>query len=221
MRVRAGRAVPLAGVMLGLVVGVAVASTTARAKAASTTVAARGVLRRDDLGPGFSQKTPAPKHPTALGCRSNRKILAADGSPTWSQPGNGAFVSNASYGFVSATAARTAWSHETLAVIGHCLERQLDEGSGHGVSLAASGVRQLAAPRLPGSLSGVQLRRYRVVGTASGDGQQLPVTLDVILAERGEWIGEDQFSAIDALPAAAAERSALVDQLRQLVAGKH
>jgi hypothetical protein len=231
MTTRIGRALPLAALLVGL--GTAVAGTSpgaaaasptaqsraaARAKAAASAVAIKGTLRRSDLGTGFSQATPAPKRPAELACTANRNILAAEGSPTWSQAEGQSFVSNDSYGLGSAAAARAQWSHDTLAPLGRCLERQLAEGSGHGVKLTASGVRQLPPPTLPSGLGTVQLRRYRVSGTASGDGQQLPVTLDVILVSRGAWIGEDQFSAINTVPGAGVERRVLVNQVRRVLA---
>lgn len=188
---------------------------------AATASARRALVRRSDLGAGWSAISAAPPRAASLTCAADRDVLAAVASATWSQRSAAVFVSGTSYGYASGAAERRAWRRTATGGMGRCLERLLAAGSGHGVQLRASGVRRLAALHLaPGAL-GVAVRRYRVSGTASGDGQQASVTLDVVLLAAGTWIAEDEFSATGAPPADALEARIAGAQARRRRSGSH
>ncbi len=204
--------------------GVTAAGATAPARPspaarAAAAVARQGLLRRSDLGAGWSTTTAAPKDATDLACASNRSILASDASSTWSQQAT-AFASGTSYGFASVAAQRRAWGQTATAAMGRCLERQLQQGSSHGVVLRATGVRRLSAPRLPSGAPRVAIRRYEVAGTASGAGQESSVTLDVIVVAYRTWIGEDEFSAADSPPPPAVQARVVAAQARRTAIGR-
>ncbi len=169
---------------------------------AAAALARRGLMGRSDLGVGWSRTTPAPKNPSSLTCGSDPGVLAAVASATWSQTGATAFASAASYGFADVARQRRAWRATAARAMGPCLEHLLQAGSGHGVQLRATGVRPLPALRIGDAAAGASVRRYEVSGTASGAGQDVPVTLDVVLVSQGTWIGEDEFSAAGSTPSA-------------------
>jgi hypothetical protein len=182
---------------------------------AATASARRALLRRSDLGAGWAAVNPAPARAAALSCAADRSVLAKVASATWSQRSAGVFVSGTSYGYANGAAERRAWARTAVGGMGHCLERLLADGSGHGVRLRASGVRRLAAPHLAAGAHRVAVRRYRVSGVASGSGQQTSVALDVILVAVGTWIAEDEFTAAGASPAAALEARVAGLQVRR------
>jgi hypothetical protein len=188
-----------------------------RAVRAATASARRALVRRSDLGAGWSAVTAAPPRAASLTCAADRTVLAAVASATWSQPSSDVFVSGASYGYKSGAAERRAWARTATGGMGRCVERLLADGSGHGVRLRASGVRRLAAPDLAPGAHGVAVRRYRVWGEASGNGQQTTVALDVVLVAAGTWIAEDEFSAAEALAPDALEARIAGAQVRRIM----
>jgi hypothetical protein len=181
---------------------------------AATASARRALLRRSDLGTGWSAVSAAPPRAASLTCARDRSALAAVASATWSQRSSGVFASGASYGYADGAAERRAWARTANGGMGRCLERLLADGSGHGVRLRASGVQRLAAAQ---GVRGVTVRRYRVSGVASGNGQQTSVVLDVVLLSAGNWIAEDEFTAADASPADALEARVARVQVRRAV----
>ena len=184
---------------------------------AATASARRVLVRRSDLGAGWSAASPAPPRAASLTCAADRSVLAAAASATWSQRSAGVFASGTSYGYANGAAERHAWARTAGGGMGHCLETLLADGSGHGVQLHASGVRRLAAPHLSAGAHGAAVRRYRVSGTATGNGQQTSVTLDVVLVAAGAWIAEDEFTAAGASPADGLEARVARQQLRRVV----
>jgi hypothetical protein len=190
------RPASLAGAV-ALAIAVAPASATAgnRGSPSPATVAARaGLVRRADLGRGWSQTNVAPHSAAALTCATDRAIGASLASATWASSDTTEFLSGTSYGFSGRVQQQRAWRTTSTAAMGRCLKRQFAESSSHGVALVATGVRRVSAPRWRGAPPGASLRAYLVAGTASGAGQQLGVTLEVVLVGDGAWIGEDELS---------------------------
>jgi hypothetical protein len=186
----------------------------------ATASAHRALLRPSDLGAGRSSVTAAPPRTASLTCATDRSALAAASTTTWSQRSSGVFVSGTSYGYASGAQERRAWARTATGAMRHCLERRLADGSAHGVRLRASGVRRLPAPHLGHGAQGVAVRRYRVSGVASGNGQQTSVTLDVVLLGAGTWIAEDEFTAAVAPPAAALEVRVAGAQARRAIGSR-
>ena len=187
---------------------------------AATASARRALLRRSDLGAGWSAISAAPARAASLTCTADRSVLAAVASATWSQRSAGVFVSGTSYGYASGAQERRAWARTATGAMGRCLERLLADGSGHGFRLRAGSVRRLAAPHLAPGAHGVAARRYRVSGVASGNGQQTSVALDVVLVAAGTWIAEDEFTAAGAAPAAGLEARVTGQQVRRLMSSR-
>ena len=183
----------------------------------ATASARRALLRRSDLGGGWSMVSAAPPRAASLTCAADRSVLAAVASATWSQRSGGVFVSGTSYGYAGGAPERRAWARTATGGMGRCLERLLADGSGHGVLLHAGGVRRLAAPHLARGAHGVAVRRYRVSGVASGNGQQTSVALDVVLVASGSSIAEDEFTAAGASPADALEARVAGVQVRRAI----
>ncbi|HEY6522424.1 MAG TPA: hypothetical protein VIY10_01575 [Solirubrobacteraceae bacterium] len=182
---------------------------------AATASARRALLRRSDLGAGWSAVSAAPPRSASLTCAADRSVLAAAASATWSQRSVGVFVSGTSYGYATGAQERRAWARTATGGMGRCLERVLADGSGHGVRLRAGGVRRLPAPHLVPGAHGLAVRRYRVSGVANGNGQQTSVALDVVLVAAGTWIAEDEFTAAGAPPAAGLEARVAGVQVRR------
>jgi hypothetical protein len=221
-RRRASGVLGLSLIVAGL--GATAAGATAKAPArpspavrAAAAVARQGLLRRSDLGTGWSMATAAPRDASSLTCGADRGVLAAVASATWSEATATVFASGTSYGFSGVAGQRRMWRQTGTAAMGRCLERAFEQGSSHGVVLHATAVRMLPAPRLPAGVPRLSIRRYEVSGTASGAGQNSPVTLDVVLAGYRTWIGEDEFSVADAAPPVATETHVAAGQARRVV----
>ncbi|HUZ84320.1 MAG TPA: hypothetical protein VMU66_06465 [Gaiellales bacterium] len=190
-----------------------VSAVAAAVAPAAARLSALGLLRRADLGSGWALSLVAPRHAPPFACRARTK--AASASATWSQGGGAVFASGTSYGFIGASAARRAWAQTGASAMRRCLKQTLAAGSTRRVRLTATAVTVLGPPRLPGA---AKVRRYRVSGTATGAGQQVPVSLDVVLLGSGTWIAQDEFSALVATPPAATEVRAARSQIRRFVA---
>jgi len=166
-------------------------------------VARAGLVRRADLGRGWTQTNAAPHSAAALTCTTDRAVRASLASPTWSSSDTTEFVSGTSYGFAGPAQQQAAWRATGTGAMGRCLKRQFAEGSSHGVRLVATGIRRISAPRSRALARSATLRAYQLSGTASGAGQDISVTLDVVLVGHGTWIGEDEFSAAGSAVSAA------------------
>ena len=184
---------------------------------AATASAQRALLRRPDLGAGWSSVSAAPARAASLTCSADHSVLAAAASATWSQRSADVFASGTSYGYTGVAAERRAWQRTGSGGMGPCLERLLAAGSGRGVRLTASGVRRLGGPKLGSGAHGAAVRRYRVSGVASGNGQQTSVALDVVLVAAGSWIAEDEFTAAQTSPADALEARVVGAQARRAI----
>jgi hypothetical protein len=210
---------PAVGVALAIFVAPVGATAANRESSPPATVAARaGLVRRADLGRGWSQTSAAPGTAAALTCTADRAIRAAVASPTWGSVTATAFVSGTSYGFSGRAQQRRAWRATATAAMGRCLERQFAESSSHGVALVATGVRRVSAPAWRGAPTGATLRAYLVTGTATGAGQQLSVALEVVLVGDGAWIGEDELSSEGGSAPASVLGRAAADQARRAAA---
>lgn len=194
---------------------------TARARLVATAPAARvsalGLLRRGDLGSGWKPSLAAPAHPPPFACATSGHKVAAAASATWSKSAGAIFASGTSYAFGGAVAAQRAWARTGGTAMRRCLKRTLVAGSTRRVRLTATAVVALRPLRLEGVDPAHRIRVYRVSGTATGAGQQVPVTLDVVLAMTGTWIGEDEFSAVAELPPVAVEERAARAQIRRVL----
>jgi hypothetical protein len=217
------RSVVLA-VLVGLL-GAGPASARPRPTQAARGVASRsshaGLLRRSDLGAGWTETAAAPRHPPSLACGAAGSatasgVLASMASPTWGRSSGGPFASGTSYGFGSAADALRAFSAVARTTTGRCFERLLAQGSTGSVMLRATGVREFALPRVTVAGRPVSIRRFRVSGIASGAGQETQIYLDGIIVARGSAIAVDEFSSVTSPPSTALEMRVTAAQARRL-----
>jgi hypothetical protein len=193
---------------------------TRAAQAAARAVSRHGLMRRTDLGAAWTETAAAPRRAPSLPCgvagvRTSQAVLAGSASVTWSDAAGTLFASGTSYGFAGAAAARQSWPRLGSASRDRCLKQQLEQGSGHGVVLKATGVRPLPAPRLTIAGRPVSISRYEVSGTATGAGQDVAVYLDVIVLRQGAWIAEDELSSAATAPPASLQARAARLQARR------
>jgi hypothetical protein len=192
-----------AGVILAVAIPVlVVAATAVAAKSpvtpADTAVARGAVLRRSDLGRGWTGQA-APVHVPPLTCPqfspSLRGVVqtGAAASPTFAEGSSGPFVGSVAYVFKTAAQATAVWRRAVTAKLGRCVAASLKNGSGHGVTFAVTGTQPLALPPIATARRG-----YRVAGMASSSGEELGVYLDELVLERGRTLVVLSYSSFSA-----------------------
>ena len=164
------------------------AAVTHRHTAADMALARGALLRRADLGPGWSQASPAGK-PAPLTCSQFQPATAgvvetgSASSPTFQQSSSGPFVADSAYVYASAAEERAYWDKVMRPGLLRCVAAALTQGSGSGLRFTVTAKQRLTLPKLPSSAAG-----YRVSGTASGSGQTIDVYLDMVVLGRGRAI---------------------------------
>ena len=204
----------------------AIAAGGSTSKAAGRAQAVAELLRRADLGHGWSA-TAAPKSVPPLTCSAFNPSLRGDVevgaalSPRFEEqttaegPISDVFVSQAVY--VYATPAQGAAAARALLrpKLGRCFAASLVAGSGGGVHFTALKAQALHLPRLPVAAVG-----FRVPGTASqstsGAYQVANVFLDAIVLAHGQTVTEVSFASFAAPPASSLEVR-LARRIAQLV----
>ncbi len=163
------------------------------------------LLRRGDLGRGWSETSAAPRKAPSLTCAgfspSPRAVeIGRAGSPTWQQSANGPFVSETTYAYASAGQEPSVWAAVVRPKFARCAAQSLIAGSGGGVSFKVTHEQAFGLPGLPGA------SRYRVRGTATSSGQSVDVYLDQVVIGRGKVIGVLSVSSFEAPVANRLER---------------
>jgi hypothetical protein len=189
------------------------ALAAARLPSASAT-GRQALLRRADLGRGWSTEAAAPARAPSLTCRAFSPRLpgvhlrAAVASPTFQQTTQGPFVSQAAYVYGSAAREQMAWRRIVTPRLLRCAVAALATGSGGGASFTVTS-RQVSSVRRPAGA----VARYRVRGTATASGQTMPVFLDELVLRRAAIITVVDVSSFNAPPSDALERhlAALAD----------
>jgi hypothetical protein len=183
------------GCMLLALAAVAAAATHRRGVAGRTT-ARHALLRRSDLGSGWSQNAPAPQHVPRLTCRDFdpsvrgvRQTGAAAGA-TFQGGSSGPFLSQSAYAYATPAERGIFWQRVVRPKLVRCVADALKRGSGQGVSFKVTGEHLLALPKLPARAAG-----YRVVGTASTTLQTIDVYLDMIVLGRGNAVTQISLSS--------------------------
>ncbi len=189
---------------LAAIGGVAAAATTTLTKA-DTALARSALLKRSDLGRGWST-VPAPTRVPPLTCSQyspslGGAVLTGDAaSPTFSAGSTGPDISSNSYVYKTAAQAGTVWRRVVTAKLVRCLAAGLVEGSGHGVKFTVSREHMLSLPSIAAGQRG-----YRVVGTATSTDQQVGVYLDQLMLERGRMITAITFGTYITAPPGSLE----------------
>jgi hypothetical protein len=163
---------------------------------AGIALAHRVLLRRADLGSGWSVEAPAPTKVPALTCGRFDPSLpvitqqGAAATATFQQSSSGPFVGQNAYAYASQPQQREFWHGVVRPALIRCVAQSLQRGAGQGISYAVTGKQPLSLPHLPGPAAG-----YRVRGTANTTGQSVDVYLDMIVLGRGSLISEVSFSS--------------------------
>lgn len=198
--------------------GALVSASTAvgKATAAGNARAASVLLKRAEIGSGWSQAA-APKSVPPITCQSFDPSLRGDVqigaaiSPRFQGSSSGPFVSQTAYVYATAAQGRAAARALMRAKLGTCVSASLLDGSGDGVSFAVSKVSPLPLPAL-----GVGAIGFRVAGTASQTYQLVDVYLDAIVLARGATVTEVSFATFLA-PASESLEVRLARQLARLL----
>jgi hypothetical protein len=181
----------------------ALAATSTLTKA-DTALARGALLKRSDLGQGWSSD-PAPTHVPPLTCSQYSPSLAGTvltgdaESPTFSDGRSGPFTSSESYVYKTAAQASTVWRRVVTAKLLRCVAAGLT-GSSHGVKFTVSRKHLLSLPPIATGRRG-----YRVVGTATSTDQQVGVYLDQLMLERGRMITAITFGTYIVAPSSSLE----------------
>jgi hypothetical protein len=174
----------------------ALAAVRYRHTSAGSALARQVLLRRADLGSGWTVQAPAPKKPPALTCGSFDPALpaitqqGAGATATFQQSSNGPFVGQNAYAFASASQRQEFWHGVVRPQLVRCAAESLTRGAAEGVSFKVTRKQPLPLPQLR-----VPARGYRVSGTANAPDQSVDVYLDMVVLGRGKLVTELSFSS--------------------------
>jgi hypothetical protein len=171
------------------VIAVAASPASAAIRVHRTTAGnqlARGVLvRRADLGSGWSQ-TAAPAKVPPLTCPAFNPAISGvtetgtAASPTFGHGSSGPFVSADAYVYATAGQATTVWSRAVRPQLRRCVAEGLRSASGNGTKFRVTTSGLLSLPPL-----GVRRAGYRIAGTATRTDQSVNVFLDALVLSTG------------------------------------
>jgi hypothetical protein len=194
--------------------GPAVPALAAARLLSPSATARQALVRRADLGRGWSTEAAAPARAPNLTCQAFSPRLpgvhrrAAVASPTFQQSAQGPFLSQAAYLYGSRTQEQVAWRRIVTPRLLRCVVSALASGSGGGASFTVTSRHVSSLRRPAGSVA-----RYRVGGNATSAGQTMPVFLDELVLRRAAMITVLDVSSFDAPPSDGLERhlAALAD----------
>jgi hypothetical protein len=177
-----------------------------RQRSASQT-ARLALLRRTDLGRGWSIQAAAPARAPSLTCPTfsprlpGVRLRASVASPTFQQSAQGPFLSQAAYLYGSRTQQQATWRRVVTPRLLRCAVSALATGSGSGAHFTVTSRHVSSLRRAGGAVA-----RYRVGGSVTGSGQTMPVYLDELVLRRSAVITVLDVSSFDARPGDALER---------------
>lgn len=182
---------------------------------AGMAAARRALLRRADLGPGWSTGT-TPKKVGTLACRSPTHLsgvveTGSAVSPTYRAGSSGPFVSSSAFVYSSAHGAAQFFGEIAKPSALTCLALSLTSGSSNGGVIFTVRSQQV----LPVPHVGVAAAAYRVVGRANVTAQKVTVYADVVLLQRGTTISQISFAGF-----VAPVRAAIEDRLARAAAAR-
>jgi hypothetical protein len=164
---------------------------------AGTALARAALLRKADVGSGWSS-APPPRQIPPLTCPQFSPIISGvrqvggAASPTFRASARGPFVAQDAYAYATASQQTTVWRAIVRPALGRCVANSLATGGGQGVTFAVTATRPLRLPGLP-----VRAAGYRVTGTASTTGQSLEVFLDMVVLGAGRAITTIGLSSLE------------------------
>jgi hypothetical protein len=173
-----------------LLAGTAGGAVARRPTPAGMALARAALLRRADLGRGWTS-TPAAKTVPGLTCAAFSPAFAgvvqtgAAMSPTFAQSQVGPFLSQTAYAYASGSEEQVVWREIAQPRLLICIAASLTRSASGGVHFSVTSKRMLALPSLSVPAVG-----YRVTGTASVPNQTVNVYLDVLLLGGGKTVTE-------------------------------
>jgi hypothetical protein len=200
--------------LAALLAGSATGAVAIHPTPAGMAVARQELLKRSDLGRGWTSM-PAPKKVPPLTCPafspglSGVVQIGAAISPTFQATLSGPFASQTAYAYASAAEERTVWREVARPHLLTCIAASLVR-SGGGAHFSVKSKRLLPLPALT-----VHAVGYRVAGTASVPNQTVNVWLDVLLLGSGTTVTEVSVSSFLEPPARGFEL-----RLARVVAGR-
>lgn len=204
----------MAVALVALLAGTSGATVATHPTPAGMAAARQELLRRSDLGRGWTSM-PAPRKVPAMTCPAFSPGLSgvvqtgAATAPTFQATSSGPFASQTAYAYASASEEQTVWREVARKHLLTCIAASLVR-SGGGARFAVKSKRLLPLPSLP-----VHAIGYRVAGTASVPNQTVNVWLDVLLLGSGTTVTEVSVSSFLEPPARGLEL-----RLARVVAGR-
>lgn len=198
-----------------LLAATAAATVPTHATPGGMALAQRVLLRRGDLGRGWTG-SPAPKAAPGLTCPAFSPALSgvvqagAAASPTYQQSATGPFASQTAYAYANGAEEQTVWREVARPHLLTCVAASLVRSASGGVHFRVTSKRLETLPGLPVDAIG-----YRVTGTATVPDQTVNVYLDVLLLGGGSAVTELSFSSFLQPVARAVEL-----RLARIVAGR-
>jgi hypothetical protein len=159
------------------------------------------LLRRSDLGRGWSVQAPPPARVPSITCAGFDPVVkdavqvGAAAAPTFQATANGPFVSEAAHAYRTAGQEATVWGAVVRPGLLRCAKASLRAGGGGGVRFRVTGGRGLPLPALR-----VRAAGYRVSGTASLPYQTIDVYLDLLVVGQGTTIATVTVSSLEQPP---------------------
>jgi hypothetical protein len=201
--VRSVRSWICAGVLVPLALAALVGGARALA-AANPGSAAALLINRADLGRGWTVSAAAPTPVPALTCHTLPAALRRDASRRAASPtyafGSAELVGEGAYRYASPAIAGAVWGQVAQTSLLSCLAQSLERSAGHGVTFSVTGRRVISAPHLS-----VHARAYRVLATATYQGQPYPAYLDELVLSLPGAVAELTFATFESAPSSALE----------------
>jgi hypothetical protein len=177
--------------------GTAVAATSVHQSAAGRALARAALLKRSDLGPGWSAGT-VPASVAALTCPAFNPHVAGvtlsgdASSPPFTAGTSGNVVSQTAYVYGTRAQASSVAKAVMRRGLLRCVAQGLVAGSSHGVTFTVAR-RQLY------SLTGIGVKSagFRVSGTATRTDQTVNAYLDVLVLTRGRTVTAISFASLE------------------------
>jgi hypothetical protein len=184
-------------------------------------LAGEALLRRTDLGRGWSAGSPPPRKLTGLTCPQFNPpiehVVQTGGaqSPTYQRSASGPFLSETAYVYATAAQRSAVWTRIARPNLARCVADAFVQSSADGVSFTVIRKGTLGLPKLPAEAVG-----YRVSGTASTSRQTVDVYLDLVVLGSGRSLSALSISSFQAPVARRAELRLAQSAARRLLAAR-
>lgn len=202
-----GTAAALGLMLVGGSAAAASNATAAGFTAGGESLAHHALLRRAELGHGWTADAPAPKPVPLITCLQFSPVVlgihqtGAAATPRFQRSANGPFVSQTAYSYASPSQARRQARAEMRRGLLRCLAASLTQQSSSSLIFTVKHRRVLPKPA-----TSLKAAAYRVSGSASQADQTVDVYLDAILMRSGRTITELSIATFLQPPGRSLER---------------